>query len=134
MDLVPPLLTFLLMLVSGWAPPPAYRYRISENRVLKERLRGKRIRFTDAEQTLLARKGQGRRTQSSAQARYDCFSGYAAALASALCGAEEGFRASTRSRAAAGHAPDLGFDLPRGAGQLGLGLYASPRCPGQSWP
>ena len=30
----------------------------AENRMLKERLRGKRIRFTDAERTLLARKAK----------------------------------------------------------------------------
>ena len=48
----PPLLSFLLMVVSGWV----YRHQLIvieflqvENRLLKERLRGKRIRFTDAE-------------------------------------------------------------------------------------
>src|SRR5450631_1199940 len=55
----PPLLSFLLMVVSGWV----YRHQLivieflqAENRLLKERLRGKRIRFTDAERALLARK------------------------------------------------------------------------------
>lgn len=56
---MPPLLSFLLMVVSGWV----YRHQLiaieflqAENRLLKERLRGKRIRFTDAERALLARK------------------------------------------------------------------------------
>ena len=51
MGCVPPLLSFLLMVVSGWV----YRHRLiaieylqAEKRLLKERLRGKRIRFTDA--------------------------------------------------------------------------------------
>lgn len=55
----PPLFTFLLMLVSGWV----HRHQLivieflqAENRLLKERLRGKRLRFTDAERALLARK------------------------------------------------------------------------------
>jgi putative transposase len=58
MGSVPPLLTFLVMVVSGWV----HRHQLlvvaflqAENRMLKERLRGKRIRFTDAERALLAR-------------------------------------------------------------------------------
>jgi transposase len=58
---VPPLLSFLLMILSGWV----YRHQLitieflqAENRLLKERLSGKRIRFTDAERALLARKAQ----------------------------------------------------------------------------
>src|ERR1039458_8914053 len=61
MGSVPSLLTFLLMVVSGWV----YRRQLmvieflqAENRLLKERLRGKRIRFTDAERALLARKAK----------------------------------------------------------------------------
>jgi len=61
MGSVPPLLTFLLMVVSGWV----HRHQLivieflqTENRMLKERLRGKRIRFTDAERALLARKAK----------------------------------------------------------------------------
>jgi hypothetical protein len=56
-----PLLSFLLLMVSGWV----YRHQLivieflqAENRLLKERLRGKRIRFTDAERALLARKAK----------------------------------------------------------------------------
>ena len=61
MGSVPPLLSFLLMAVSGWV----HRRQVivieilqAENRLLKERLRGKRIRFTDAERALLARKAK----------------------------------------------------------------------------
>src|SRR5258707_4131454 len=57
----PPLLSFLLLVVSGWV----YRHQLivieflqAENRLLKERLRGKRIRFTDAERALLAGKAK----------------------------------------------------------------------------
>jgi len=60
MGSVPPLLSFL-MVVSGWV----HRHQLlvieflqTENRLLKERLRGKRIRFTDAERALLARKAK----------------------------------------------------------------------------
>src|SRR5687768_7360347 len=62
----PPVLSFLLMMMSGWV----HRHQLlvieflqAENRLLKERLRGKRIRFTDAERALLARKAKavGRR-------------------------------------------------------------------------
>ena len=58
---MPPLLAFLLMVVSGWV----HRHQLlvieflqAENRLLKERLRGKRIRFTDAERALLAHKAK----------------------------------------------------------------------------
>src|SRR4030095_10741181 len=61
MNSVPPLLSFLLMIAAGWV----HRHQLivieflqAENRLLKERLRGRRIRFTDAERALLARKAK----------------------------------------------------------------------------
>jgi hypothetical protein len=51
MGSMPPFLSFLLMVVSGWV----YRHQLivieflqTENRLLRERLWGKRIRFTDS--------------------------------------------------------------------------------------
>ena len=61
MGSVPPLLAFLLMVVSGWVHRQqliVIEYLQAENRLLRERLRGKRIRFTDAERALLARKAK----------------------------------------------------------------------------
>jgi putative transposase len=61
MGSVPPLLSFLLMVVSRRVYQHqliAIEYLQAENRLLKERLRGKRIRFTDAERALLARKAK----------------------------------------------------------------------------
>src|SRR5450755_1708549 len=61
MGSVPPLLAFLLMVVSGWVHRRqliVIEFLQAENRLLKERLRGKRIRFTDAERALLARKAK----------------------------------------------------------------------------
>ena len=56
-----PLLSFLLLMVSGWV----HRHHLivieflqAENRLLQQRLRGRRIRFTDAERALLARKAK----------------------------------------------------------------------------
>ena len=52
---------FLLMVVSGWVHRQhliVIEFLQAENRLLKERLRGKRIRFTDAERALLARKAK----------------------------------------------------------------------------
>src|SRR5438552_3883158 len=61
MSSVPPALSFLLMILSGWV----HRHQLivieflqTENRLLKDRLRGKRIRFIDAERALLARKAK----------------------------------------------------------------------------
>jgi hypothetical protein len=56
-----PLLSLLLLMVSGWV----HRHQLivieflqAENRLLQQRLRGRRIRFTDAEWALLARKAK----------------------------------------------------------------------------
>jgi putative transposase len=61
MGSVPPLLSFLLMIAAGWV----HRHQLivieflqAENRLLRDRLRGRRIRFTDAERALLARKAK----------------------------------------------------------------------------
>jgi hypothetical protein len=51
----------LLLIVSGWVHRRqliVIEFLQAENRLLKERLRGKRIRFSDAERALLARKGK----------------------------------------------------------------------------
>jgi hypothetical protein len=61
MGSIPPLLTFLLAVVSGWAHRrqlPVIEFLQAENGALKDRLRDKRIRFTDAERALLARKAK----------------------------------------------------------------------------
>src|SRR6185436_9420761 len=61
MGSVPPLLTFLVMIVSGWVHRQQLiiiEYLQAENQLLKERLRGSRIRFNDAERALLARKAK----------------------------------------------------------------------------
>jgi len=54
--------------ISGWV----HRHQLTvieflqaENRLLKEKLGGKRLRFTDAERALLARKGEGGRAQGT---------------------------------------------------------------------
>ena len=61
MGSAPPLLTYLLLIISGWVHRRqliVVEFLQAENRLLKERLRGKRIRFTDAERALLARKAK----------------------------------------------------------------------------
>jgi hypothetical protein len=61
MGSVPPLLTYLLLIVSGWVHRrqlTVIEFLQAENRLLKQRLSGKRIRFTDAERALLARKAK----------------------------------------------------------------------------
>ena len=61
MGALPPLLSFLLMVVAGWVHRRqliAIEFLMAENRVLKDRLRGRRLRFTDTERALLARKAK----------------------------------------------------------------------------
>ena len=55
------MLSFLLMIAAGWVQRHqliVIEFLQTENRLLKDRLRGKRIRFTDAERALLARKAK----------------------------------------------------------------------------
>ena len=52
---------FLVFLVAGWlsrTQSEAIEYLRAENRVLRQRLAPKRLRFTDAERRLLAEKGR----------------------------------------------------------------------------
>ena len=56
MGSVPPLLSFLLMIAAGWVH--RHQLIVIEFLQAKDRLRGKRIRFTDAERALLARKAK----------------------------------------------------------------------------
>jgi transposase InsO family protein len=61
MGSVPSALAFLLMIFAGWVNRHqliVIEFLQAENRLLKERLRGRRIRFTDAEWALLARKAK----------------------------------------------------------------------------
>ena len=61
MGSAPPLLAYLLMIVSGWVHQRqliVIEYLQTENRLLRARLSGKRIRFSDAERALLARKAK----------------------------------------------------------------------------
>jgi hypothetical protein len=86
MGSVPPLVSFLLMMVSGWV----HRHQLivieflqAENRLLKERLRGRRIRFTNVERALLARKANAVGRKAKLELDSVCFSRYAHAVASA---------------------------------------------------
>src|SRR6476469_494195 len=61
MGSVPPLLSFLLMVAAGWVNRHqliVIEFLQAENQLLKHRLRGRRIRFSDAERALLARKAK----------------------------------------------------------------------------
>ncbi len=61
MNSVPSALTFLLMIFAGWVNRQQLiliDYLKAENGMLRERLRGRRLRFTDTERALLARKAQ----------------------------------------------------------------------------
>jgi hypothetical protein len=61
MGSVSPLLSFLLLIAGGWVNRHqliVIEFLQAENQLLKQRLRGKRIWFTDAERALLARKAK----------------------------------------------------------------------------
>lgn len=61
MNSVPSAVAFLLMILAGWVNRQqliAIEYLKAENEMLRERLKGRRLRFTDRERALLARKAQ----------------------------------------------------------------------------
>src|SRR3982750_788523 len=96
MGSVPPLLSFLLMIAAGWV----HRHQLivieflqAENRLLKDRLRGRRIRFTDAERALLARKAKA--VGRKALLEHHSFAGHSVAVASATGCAEMELRRAT---------------------------------------
>jgi hypothetical protein len=131
MGSVPPLLSFLLMIAAGWV----HRHQLiviieflqAENRLLKDRLRGKRIRFTDAERALLARKAKavGRKTLLELETIVspDTLLRWHRRL---ICREME-FCAPARSGAARDHADDLRSDCTHGPGQSGLGIHSDSR-------
>jgi hypothetical protein len=64
---VPPLLAYLLLIVSDRVHRRqliVIEFLQAENSLLKERMHGKRIRFTDAEQALLSRIGKRSRRKT----------------------------------------------------------------------
>jgi len=61
MNSMPSALVFLLMIFAGWVNRQqliVIEYLKTENGLLRERLKGRRLRFADAERALLARKAQ----------------------------------------------------------------------------
>ena len=59
---MPSALGLLLMIFAGWVNRHqliAIEYLKAENRLLRERLKGRRLRFTDAERAATRTKGQG---------------------------------------------------------------------------
>ena len=61
MDAVSPAFSFVLVVLAGWMnrrQQQVIEYLKAENRMLKAKVRGRRIRFTDVERALLARQAK----------------------------------------------------------------------------
>jgi hypothetical protein len=88
------LLQFLLMLVGPWLQrqqAAAIEYLQAENCILRARLGGRRIIFTDAERSKLAEKARAL-GQGAARAWHDRHARYAASLAPGVGGAQMDLR------------------------------------------
>jgi hypothetical protein len=135
MSAAPPLLSFLLLMIAGWV----HRHQLlvieflqAENRLLKERLRGKRIRFTDSERALLGRKAKavghktllGLETIVSPDTLLRWHRRFVAQ--------KWDFSKSPRSGASRHHARAFRIDRAHGAGQSKLGLHPHSRRVSQS--
>jgi hypothetical protein len=135
MGSVPPLLAFLLMTFSGWVHRrqlTVIEFLQAENRMLKERLRGKRLRFTDAERALLARKAKaiGRKAllELDTLVSPDTLMRWHRRLVAQKWDFSKR-RSPGRPRH---HARDLRTDCSHGAGKSRMGLHAHPRRVGES--
>jgi hypothetical protein len=135
MGSVPPLPSFLLVIVSGWI----HRHQLlvieflqAENQLLKRRLRGKRIRFTDAERALLARKAKavGRKalleldTVVSPDTLFRWHRQFVAL--------NWNFTHRRGPGRATNHVCNIGVDRAHGAGQPGVGIHPHSGSAGQS--
>lgn len=135
MGSVPPLLSFLLMVAAGWVNRHqliVIEFLQAENQLLKQRLRGKRIRFTDAEPALLARKAKAVGPQSAAGVGHDRFRRHVNAMAPAPGRAQVELRRATRPWRP-GIMREIAELIVRiGAGQSAMGLHENSGGAGQS--
>src|SRR5215467_7507925 len=115
MGAVPPFLSFMLYIVSGWV----HRHQLivieflqAENRLLKSKLGGRRICFTDAERALLARKAKA--VGRKALLKLDTIVSPDTLLRwhRQFVAQKWDLRASPWTRSPADHARDLGIDRP----------------------
>jgi hypothetical protein len=134
---VSPLLSFLLMIAAGWV----HRHQLivieflqAENRLLKGRLRGKRIRFTDAERALLASKAKAVGRKALLELETIVSPDTLLRWHRRADRREMEFRAPARAGAARDHAEDLRSDCAYGPGQPGLGITPDSRGARQPGP
>lgn len=122
MGSVPPLLSFPQTIAAGWVQRQqaiVIEFRQAGNRLLKDRRRGKPIRFTDVERALSDEKSQGSGTRGAARTEHGRFCGYAAALAATADRRNMEFRAPARVGAARDYAEDLRSDCAHRPGPSG---------------
>ena len=75
---------FLLVAMSGWMNQQQLElidYLREENRVLREQLGQRRLRFNDDQRRRLAAKGKGLGRKTSARGGYDCYTRNPAGMA-----------------------------------------------------
>ena len=123
------------MIAAGWV----HRHQLivieflqAENRLLKDRLRGRRIRFTDAERALLARKAKAVGRKALLELDSIVSPDTLVALAQAIGSAEVELCRATRGGTAGHHASHFGVDRTHGAGKSRLGIHANSKGVGQS--
>ena len=118
------------MAVSGWVHRQqllVIEFLQAENRMLKERLPGKRIRFTDAERALLARKAKAVGRKALLELDTIVSPGhprYLDAVAPPPGGGEVELQQAASPGATGNHARDLAADRADGTGESELGLHA----------
>jgi hypothetical protein len=136
-ELVPPLLAFLLMTLSGWAHRRqliVIEFLQAENRMLKERLRGKRIRFTDEERALLARKAKAIGRKALLELETIVSPDTLMRWHRRLVAEKYNFSERRSPWTAWNHARNLAAHRPHGERESQLGLHQDSRRVGESQP
>jgi len=121
-------LQFLIFTVSGWLTRRqqySIEYLKEENRVLRQKLGGKRIRFTDKERRRLAIKATVLGRKALGESRLHRYTGYTAALVPAACCAKVRQQQTTRTGKAVRQRCYSRSDHQDSFGQSGLGVYSN---------
>ncbi len=136
MGSVSPAFTFLLMIFSGWVHREqliVIEYLQAENSTLRERLKGRRLRFTDAERALLARKAKAVGRKALLELGTIVSPGYAAAVAPSVRGGEVEFLSPASAGASSSHERHQRTRCSHGDRESKVGIYTHPRGSGQRW-
>src|SRR5215467_13975709 len=127
--------SFLVTSVAGWMnqrQQQVIEYLVEENRVLREQLGCRRLRFTDSQRRRIAAKAKRLGREGSRSGRHNRDSGDIADMASEADCAEIRRQRPSKARPATDFNGDYKACRSNGRGESRLGLHPDPRSLGES--